>query len=112
MPILDIEQVKAEIVERLKPLDPDRVILFGSYAYGTPTEDSDIDLYVVTKDEFIPQSFKEKSEIHLKITRSMRDLLQKYPTDIITHTKSMYSKFIELDSPFAREITRKGISIL
>jgi predicted nucleotidyltransferase len=30
--------------------DCEQIILFGSYAYGTPTEDSDIDIYVVLKD--------------------------------------------------------------
>ena len=52
--MIDIENIKSDIVIRLKPLDLDQIILFGSYAYGTPNEDSDIDLYVVTKDEFIP----------------------------------------------------------
>lgn len=112
MPIIDIEKVKDEIVERLKPLDPDKVILFGSYAYGTPNEDSDIDLYVVTKDEFIPQDYKEKSEVHLKIARAIKDLLKKYPTDLITHTKAMHEKFNQLNSSFAQEITSKGINIL
>jgi len=110
--MVDIETLKHEIVERLKPLDPDKVILFGSYAYGTPNEDSDIDLYVVTKDNFIPQSFREKSEVHLKVSRAMRDLLQKYPTDLITHTKAMNEKFLELGSPFSMEIANKGIVIL
>ena len=45
--MVDIEKLKDEIVERLKPLDPDKVILFGSYAYGTPNEDSDIDLFLL-----------------------------------------------------------------
>ena len=45
--MVDIEKIKHEIVERLKPLDPDKIILFGSYAYGTPNEDSDIDLCIV-----------------------------------------------------------------
>lgn len=110
--MVDIEKLKDEIVERLKPLDLDKVILFGSYAYGTPTEESDIDLYVVTKDEFIPQSFKEKSEIHLKIARAMKDILQKYPTDLITHTKAMHEKFNQLNSSFAQEIKSKGIVLL
>ncbi len=48
--MIDIEKIKAEIVERLKPLNPEKIILFGSYAYGNPTEDSDIDLYVIKKD--------------------------------------------------------------
>lgn len=110
--MINIETVKDEIVERLKPLDPDKIILFGSYAYGTPTEDSDIDLYVVTKDDFIPQSWREKSEIHLKIARAIQDILKKYPTDLITHTRAMHQKFIEMDSMFSREIIHKGISIL
>ena len=110
--MIDIEKLKDEIVERLKPLDPDKIILFGSYAYGTPNEDSDIDLYVVTKDEFIPQSFKEKSEVHLRVSRALRDLLQKHPTDLLTHTKAMHNKFLKLNSTFAREITSKGVTIL
>src|SRR3989339_1016399 len=110
--MIDIERVKVEIVERLKPLDPDKVILFGSYAYGTPNEDSDIDLYVVTKDDFIPQSWKEKSTIHLKIARSMQDILQKYPTDLIVHTKAMNRKFTQMDSMFSRKILQQGMQLL
>ena len=47
------EIVKNEIIEFLRPIDPERVILFGSYAYGTPDADSDIDLYIVTKENVI-----------------------------------------------------------
>ena len=110
--MIDIEILKHEIVERLKPLNPDKIILFGSYAYGTPNEDSDIDLYVVTKDEFIPKNFKEKSEVHLKVARAMRNIIQKYPTDLITHTKSMHEKFKTLNSSFSQEIINKGLSLL
>ena len=45
--MIDIEELKPLIVERLKPLNPDKIILFGSYAYGTPNEDSDIDLFLI-----------------------------------------------------------------
>ena len=54
-----IESVKNEIIENLRVIDPVRVILFGSYTYGTPDQDSDIDLYVVTKEDFIPETFEE-----------------------------------------------------
>jgi predicted nucleotidyltransferase len=110
--MVDIEELKHKIVERLKPLDPHKIILFGSYAYGTPKQDSDIDLYVVTKDEFMPQSFKEKSELHLKVARAIKDLMKDIPTDLITHTKAMHSKFIEMDSMFSRKILKDGISLL
>lgn len=112
MAIIDIEKVKHEIVERLKPLDPDKIILFGSYAYGTPNEDSDIDLYVVTKDEFIPQSFRENMDVKMKISNAIDDICKRYPTDLITHTRGMHKKFIELDSMFSRKILKQGVSLL
>ena len=48
--MIDIEELKPLIVEKLKPLNPDKIILFGSYAYGTPNEDSDIDLFLLKDD--------------------------------------------------------------
>ncbi len=52
--------------------------LFGSYARGDATEESDIDLYVVTNDDFIPQNFKENSQIFLKYSNKIRSLQKKY----------------------------------
>jgi len=106
--MIDIEKLKPMIVERLKPLNPDKIILFGSYAYGTPNEDSDIDLYIVTNDDFVPQSWNEKMKIKLKFSKVLRDIKQHYDIDMITHTKKMYEKFINLDSMLSREILTKG----
>ncbi|MEM3434097.1 MAG: nucleotidyltransferase domain-containing protein [Candidatus Methanomethyliaceae archaeon] len=55
--MVDIEELKREIMEWLRPLDPERVILFGSYASSNPREDKDIDLYVATKDDFVPANY-------------------------------------------------------
>ena len=106
--MLDIEQIKLEIIEKLEPLKPNKIILFGSYAYGTPNEDSDIDLYIVSNDDFIPQSWKEKMQIKLKFSKALRDIKQHYDIDLITHTQKMYEKFLDLDSIFSREILTKG----
>lgn len=43
----EIENIKKTI---LNTVEADAIYLFGSYAYGTPTEDSDIDLYIVIPD--------------------------------------------------------------
>ena len=110
--MVDIEVLKHEIVERLKPLNPDKVILFGSYAYGTPNEDSDIDLYVVTKDEFMPQSWKEKNSIYLKVSRLIRDMRSKYAIDLIVHTKAMSNKFKSINSSFSEELLTRGKVLL
>jgi len=110
--MVNIEKIKLDIVEKLKPLNPYRVILFGSYAYGTPTEESDIDLYVVTNDEFMPQTWRQKSEIQQNVSKAIRDIMKKYPTDLITHTKAMHKKFVEMDSMFSRKILNEGVVIL
>ena len=109
---MDIERVKSEIIRCLEPLKLDKVILFGSYAYGTPHIDSDIDLYIVTKDSYTPQSWKEKSELTRKVSKSLRELRRKFAIDLIVHTKEMHQKFVELNSSFAREILTKGSLIL
>ncbi len=44
--MIDIEKIKPEIIKNLKSLEPDKIVLFGSYAYGKPDEDSDIDLFI------------------------------------------------------------------
>jgi uncharacterized protein len=106
------DEIKNQIIEALKPLDPEKIILFGSYAYGNPHKDSDIDLYIITKDNFIPQSFKEKSEIYLKYARKLYELEKVFPIDLIVHTKQMNSKFIELNSVFTKEFVEKGIILL
>jgi len=109
---MDIEKVKLEIIEKLKPLNLSKIILFGSYAYGTPHKDSDIDLYVVTKDEYIPNSWREKNKLYSEVISHIRHIAQEYPTDLIVHTKKMHEKFLEVNSQFARELTSKGVRLL
>ena len=104
----DIEQIKEEIVQRLKPLNPTKVILFGSYAYGTPTKDSDIDLYVVTNDDFMPKNWREKSQVYLKIADTLDDIMAQTAVDLIVHTKQMYQKFKELNSSFYQHDIQRG----
>ena len=110
--MVDIAKIEREIVERIGPLSPDKIILFGSYAKGTPNEDSDIDLYVVTNDNFIPQSWQEKNRIYLSVSREIRELRKQVPIDLIVHTKKMHEKFIALNSFFSREINQEGIRLL
>ncbi len=70
----DIIDLESKIIERLKPLNPHRIILFGSHAYGNPTSESDYDLSIITNDNFIPENREEKREISKKYTRALRDL--------------------------------------
>ena len=96
------------LIEKLKQTQPEKIILFGSYAYGEPTGNSDLDILVVTSDNIIPSSFAEKSQIYLRISKVISDIKKEFPVDLIVHTKAMHQKFIELDSLFARELLTKG----
>jgi len=58
------DEIKNSIVEVLLPLEPDKIILFGSYGYGIPDKESDIDLMII-KD--IPE--QEVRNQRLKIKR-------------------------------------------
>lgn len=103
--MIDIEEIKVEIVKRLRPLKPDKVILFGSYAYGTPNEHSDIDLFIV-KDNLENDSL-DNYEIEAKMR--LLDLMKKYKTngiDIIS-TSSEYLKS-RTDYFYKNDIIKNG----
>ncbi len=96
------------IVEKLKSINPYKIILFGSYAYGNPSKHSDIDLIVVLDKKDTPKNFKENMKNYRLISKLLWDINSKVPMDIIVHTKPMYKKFNELGSMFSKEIALKG----
>lgn len=96
------------LTEQLKKSDPQKIILFGSHAYGNADEDSDIDILVVTTDNYLPSSYQEKISLELKVSSLISDIKEKCPVDLIVHTLPMHEKFIALGSMFSREIRQKG----
>jgi predicted nucleotidyltransferase len=104
-------EIITQINLSLHHLNVSRIILFGSYAKGTQSDDSDIDLLVVTNDNFIFESFAQKMEIKLKIANALSPLRKFADLDLIVHTKPMYEKFIRLNSGFKKEILSSGAVI-
>ncbi len=49
-----------EMVQRIRELHPLRIVLFGSYAWGAPSSDSDLDLLVVTNSKTLSKTFRKK----------------------------------------------------
>ena len=43
--------------------------------------------------------------------KEIKDLRKTIPIDVITHTKKMHKKFIEINSSFSREILQNGVKI-
>ncbi len=105
-------ELRDRISEALKPLQPEAVILFGSYAWGQPTEDSDIDLYVVTQDDFMPATWRQRRDVVRGVSNRILDLRMRYPIDLLVHTKPMHREFIARNSSFARQIMSEGRRLL
>lgn len=59
------ENLVKTIVERLKPLNPLKIILFGSYGYGTPNVDSDLDICIIKKE--IKSKYQEQKKIRTRL---------------------------------------------
>ena len=98
-----------EIINCLKSIDPIKIILFGSHAAQTAHKDSDVDLYVVTADDYIPDTYKEKLDLKCRISELLDPVRQTYPVDLLVHTFPMYREFIRLNSAFSREILNHGV---
>ncbi|MEA2019844.1 MAG: nucleotidyltransferase domain-containing protein [Campylobacterota bacterium] len=75
--MIDIDILKPKIIDALMPLKPDKIILFGSYAYGTPNEDSDIDLFLLKDDLSIDDTRLYQREARKRLL----DIRKRYDTN-------------------------------
>ena len=77
-------ELKTRIKDALEPMHPEKVVLFGSRAWGQPTADSDIDLYVVTRDDFMPTTWRQKRDIVRAVARDGISALDRPAQDYMT----------------------------
>jgi predicted nucleotidyltransferase len=90
-----------EVVRRIaRALQPERIVLFGSYACGTPTPDSDVDLLVVMETSAPPL------ERYLAVSRLLRP--RPFPVDILVKTPAEVKHALEAGDFFIREILSQG----
>jgi predicted nucleotidyltransferase len=86
----------------------EEMALFGSFSRNEGHEESDVDLYVVGKEKYLPATREEKRQLYLKYSRALRDLRKQIAIDLIVHTGSMYRRMKELNGSFYRELREKG----
>ena len=101
----NFEQVIGSITELLVKEGAEKVILFGSYAYGLPQKDSDIDLLVI-KD--IPVN--ETRNFRIKIKKALWNNLDKpgFSFDILVDNEQRIQERILMGDLFYKEILSKG----
>ena len=91
-----IQEVVNSIAEQFQP---DKIILFGSYAYGTPNEDSDVDLLVVMEQP--EHNLKKAIEISLSVPIP-------FSCDLIVYDPAYLQKRYGMVDWFIRDIVDKG----
>jgi predicted nucleotidyltransferase len=91
-----IRHVCDQIVRLFKP---QKIVLFGSYAGGKPTEDSDVDLLVVMP--FRGKGFRKAAEIRARIDAD-------FPLDLIVRSPREVERRLTWGDFFLSEITEKG----
>jgi len=102
----ETKSVITQIVQRIKNhLDPEKIILFGSYAYGEPRDNSDIDLLIV-KD--LDKNEVRKHRILAK--KYLRDIIlnNDIEVDVIIDSWQRIQERINIGDLFLKEITEKG----
>jgi predicted nucleotidyltransferase len=96
-----VMEVLPAVVDRIvEALDPEKIILFGSYAYGEPTPDSDVDLLVIMETEAPP--------VERSVTVSLLLWPRPFPVDIIVKRPDEIKRAIEKGDFFIEEIVAKG----
>lgn len=95
-PMSAIRRFAREIVRRFHP---DKIILFGSYAYGAPTPDSDVDLLVV-------MPTRNQVEQAVRIDEAIED--RGFPLDLIVRTPKMLQKSLRWGDWFIGDAVTRG----
>ena len=96
---IDINQIKAFSQKIVEKFQPDRIILFGSYAYGQPNEDSDVDLLVILPFDEMPV----KTAIAIR-----QQIKSPFPLDLIARTPDQIQQRLDMGDFFIQDIINRG----
>jgi uncharacterized protein len=90
-----------EVVKRIRDsYHPEKIILFGSYAYGNPTEESDLDILII-KETALPRYRRGR-----EVRRCLRGL--KTPVDLIVYSKKEIEEWLNVNTAFITTVMEKG----
>lgn len=97
--MVERKQIQAFCRAVAREFHPQKIVLFGSYAYGKPTGDSDVDLLVVMP--FDRKKGRKSLEIRRRIPAD-------FPLDLIVRTPEFVTQRLAWGDCFIREILSKG----
>lgn len=101
----ELESELKKLASKIKEITPaTKIYLFGSYAYGTPNEDSDIDLCIITNEN------RRKLEILREIRRNIGDV--NYPLDILIYKTDEFNERVNNKYIMENKIYEDGVETL
>lgn len=98
-----IDALLREVVEKIKTdYQPEKIILFGSYAYGKPTEDSDIDLLVIKKTD------RRRVDRFVELSLMLHDPQRGISIQPLVYTPDEVTQRLARGDQFVEEILSRG----
>ena len=99
----EVKTIVSEIVEKLKrEYKPLKIILFGSYAYGNPTEDSDIDLLILKNTD------ERRVDRFVQVKRIIYNPNCKIHVSPLVYSPEELEERLRMGDDFIKEIIQKG----
>lgn len=86
------------IINQLKKYKPEKIILFGSYAYGKPNKDSDVDIVLIKETD---KSFHNRQKEARMLLRTIT------PVDLFVFTPKEFQQK-KKSNPLLKEIATRG----
>jgi uncharacterized protein len=97
--VISLTQIQDFCQEVVNKFQPERIILFGSYAYGEPNQDSDVDMLVVLPFEGGPVD---------KAIEIRQAIDYHFPLDLLARTPQYIQQRLDMGDFFIQEILQKG----
>lgn len=97
--VVESIRIKTFVEEVVRRFEPERVVLFGSYAYGRPHADSDVDLLVVMRHQGAGAE---------QAARIRQEVQSGFPLDLIVRSPAIIRQRLKMGDSFIREILERG----
>ena len=105
---MNFQEVIDSLVLSLKPSNPYKIILFGSYAKGNPNENSDLDIMIILDNYHVPKTYEERLNKKVLIRSLILDINRKIPIDILVYSKEELNIIKKCGSYLIDEIEKTG----
>ncbi len=93
-------QIRAFSRAVAREFHPQKIVLFGSYAYGKPSEDSDVDLLVI-----MPRTRERGERMSVRIRHAIP---RAFPLDLLVRTPAEVARRLRWGDPFICELLERG----